>query len=87
MAPTVSIFYGTTVSINYRDHNPPHCHAKYGEFKAIYNLETGDMIKGNFPKGQKKMLEKWIKRYKKELLKNWELASKGKQTFKISGRI
>jgi len=27
--PTISIFYGIKISINYNDHHPPHFHAEY----------------------------------------------------------
>jgi hypothetical protein len=33
--PLISSFYGILVYIYYRDHNPPHIHAKYNEFEAI----------------------------------------------------
>lgn len=33
----------------FNDHNPPHFHAEYGEFKAIVDLEN-ETIKGNMPK-------------------------------------
>ena len=87
MAPIISVFNGITVSINYRDHNPPHIHVQYGEFKAIYNIKTGERINGNLPTEQHKIVVKWARQNLQKLLKNWELASNGKQTFKIRGGI
>lgn len=29
--PVVSRFFGIVISLNYRDHNPPHFHASYGD--------------------------------------------------------
>ena len=31
-----SRFFGVVVTINYDDHNPPHFHAEYQGFEAIY---------------------------------------------------
>lgn len=87
MAPIISIFNGITVSINYRDHNPPHCHAKYGEFVATYNLKTGEIMEGSFPKKQNKRVRKWARQNQKELLENWKLARSGQQTFRIPGEL
>lgn len=36
--PEISNFYGIQVYINFREHNLPHFHAKYAEFKIIVRL-------------------------------------------------
>ena len=33
-----------------KDHNPPHFHAKYGEFIGIINIQTGELMEGELPK-------------------------------------
>lgn len=37
--PTISMFYGIVIRMYYDDHNPPHFHAFYGDYKAIFNLK------------------------------------------------
>lgn len=37
--PEISSFYGIRVYINFREHNPPHFHAEYAEFKIIVYLD------------------------------------------------
>lgn len=32
--PEISRFYGIIIAIYYNEHNPPHFHAKYGEYIA-----------------------------------------------------
>ena len=32
--PSISRFFGIIIYFYYRDHNPPHFHAVYGEFEA-----------------------------------------------------
>jgi hypothetical protein len=47
--PEVSRFLGIVVYLNINEHNPPHFHAKYGDFQVSIDIETG-IIKGEFPK-------------------------------------
>ena len=46
--PTISMFYGILIRMYYNDHKPPHFHAFYGEYKAIFNFE-GELIDGDMP--------------------------------------
>ena len=72
--PEISRFFGMIITINYRDHNPPHFHAEYQGYEAIYNIKTAKKIKGQFPPSLNKILEKWARQYRKELLKSWDKA-------------
>jgi hypothetical protein len=36
--PEISEFYGISVEIRYKDHNPPHFHAAYGDIKRYLTL-------------------------------------------------
>jgi len=37
--PTISVFYGIIIRMYYDDHNPPHFHAFYGDYKAIFDFD------------------------------------------------
>jgi hypothetical protein len=39
--PTISQFYGISIRMFYDDHEPPHIHARYNEFRARFDIETG----------------------------------------------
>lgn len=39
--PTISMFYGILIRMYYDDHNPPHFHAFYGNYKARFSIEGG----------------------------------------------
>jgi len=39
----------------FNEHNPPHFHAKYGEYKIIVYIESG-VVEGKFPKRALKMV-------------------------------
>ena len=73
--PVVSQFLGIIISIYYNEHNPPHFHAKYGEYKIIVHIHTG-VVEGKFPKRALKHILEWYELHKDELLEDWELCAK-----------
>ena len=42
--PTISMFFGFTVQMYWRDHPPPHVHVFYGGAEALIAIETGTII-------------------------------------------
>lgn len=38
--PELCSFYGISIRINFRDHNPPHFHALYGEHEAVIEINS-----------------------------------------------
>jgi len=58
----------------YNEHNPPHFHAKYGEFKAEIDIRTLQILKGELPKRAKSMILEWADDHREELMQDWELA-------------
>ena len=57
----------------YRDHNPPHFHAIYGEQEITVEIETGS-IDGRFPKRALAATLEWLELHREELLQNWQFA-------------
>jgi hypothetical protein len=51
--PEVSRFYGIIIALYYNEHNPPHFHAKYGEFQAEIDIRTLQILNGEIPKRAK----------------------------------
>ena len=49
--PTISMFYGIIIRLYFApgEHNPPHFHAFYSEFKASVDIRTGEVIEGSLP--------------------------------------
>jgi hypothetical protein len=58
------------------DHNPPHFHAVYGEYSAMFNFE-GDILEGDFPPKQARFVKVWAQLRQEELNTDWFLARKG----------
>lgn len=81
--PTISMFYGIIIRMYYDDHNPPHFHAFYGDYKAIFNFE-GELVEGNLPKTKVKLITAWTLIHKDELLANWELAKNSEKLYDIN---
>jgi len=68
--PELSRFFGIAIFINFNEHNPPHFHAKYGDFKIIVQIKTG-IVEGKFPNNELKKVLEWYEIHKDELLQNW----------------
>lgn len=81
--PTLSMFYGIIIRMfNNNEHNPPHFHAQYQNFNAVFDMD-GELIKGEMPKKQIKLISAWAEIHRDELLANWELAITDQPLYKI----
>ncbi len=83
--PTISMFFGIIIRMycDKADHNPPHFHAYYNEFKAIVDIRKCEIIQGNLPKKQGKLVLAWAEIHQEELLADWQLSTNGELPFKI----
>jgi hypothetical protein len=69
--PEISRFLGIIIFMNFNEHNPPHFHAKYGDYQIVVQIETG-VIEGKFPKRALSHVLEWYEIHKDELIKNWQ---------------
>ncbi len=83
--PTISMFFGIIIRmyLGKKEHNPPHFHAYYQEFKGTFDIEKCSLIDGNIPVKQKKLIEAWAELHKEELLADWNLAVNNELPYKI----
>ncbi len=83
--PTISMFYGLIIRMYYSpgEHPPPHFHAYYNEFKAIIDIQTCEVMDGNLPGRQRKLVLAWSELHQDELMANWKLLMGGEEPFKI----
>ena len=85
--PIISMFYGIIIRmflLDNRHHNLPHVHAKYSEFEASISIQEGEVLAGELPRKQLRLVQAWIEIHQEELLADWELASQGETIFKIT---
>lgn len=83
--PTISTFYGILIQMYYEDHPPPHLHARYNEFKARYNIATGELLSGELPRQAHRLVQEWIGLNKDALAANWSRMENGEQMEYIQG--
>lgn len=83
--PIISIFFGIVIRINFGDHNPPHLHAAYGDFEALFDIRNGKIIAGRLPRREARYVLEWIVKHRVDLMLNWDLAVSGQPTFRIEG--
>jgi len=84
--PTISMFYGIIVMMFYKDnrqHNLPHIHIRYQNDKAVIDIQSGDVLDGEFPPKQLRLVQAWVEIHKDELLADWDLAVAGETPYKI----
>ncbi|MDD4976800.1 MAG: DUF4160 domain-containing protein [Bacteriovorax sp.] len=81
--PTISDFYGIKIYMYWDEHNPPHFHAEYAEFKAIISINESVATKGFLPSKQLKLVLAWSEIHSIELLKNWNLAQNRSSLIRI----
>lgn len=81
MTPTISTELSYECIIT-REHNPPHFHASYQGYNAVFSFD-GEVTDGEMPKKQQKIIAAWAEIHKEELLANWELAMSEQPLYKI----
>ncbi len=81
--PTISMFRGIKIYMNWREHQPPHFHAKYGDNEVLVSIQDLEVIEGSIPSKQLKMLLGWAAFHQEELMENWQLAENKQELFAI----
>lgn len=71
--PVISRFCGITLKMYLRqkEHNPPHLHAVYGEYYGVFSLYDTEMLEGDMPWKQQKMIMEFIEYYQDILIEMW----------------
>ena len=80
--PEISRFLGIIIYMYYDEHNPPHFHAKYGNYEIVVEITSG-VVKGQFPKRALRAVLEWLDLHKEELLQDWKLALQDQPLNKI----
>ena len=71
--PEISRFLGIVIAMYYRDHEPAHFHAKYGEYEVKVRIEDG-LVEGFFPRRALRHVLEWWELRQEELQGDWTLA-------------
>jgi hypothetical protein len=82
--PTISTFYGIYIFMFFRDHAPPHFHVKYGEYKALIDIQRLTLIEGQLPRRALNLSLDWAELHQSELLEDWHLCQNMMQPKQIA---
>ncbi|MFW6163560.1 MAG: DUF4160 domain-containing protein [Planctomycetota bacterium] len=81
--PEISRFYGIIIAMYYRDHPPPHFHAKYAGQTGVFSISELRLIEGRLPRRVVSLVLEWAFEHRDELMQDWELAMARKPLRKI----
>lgn len=72
--PKISEFFGIAIYMYYREHQPPHFHAIYGDEEALVGIESLSVIAGRLSPRAVGLVMEWASLHRDELLENWRMA-------------
>ena len=71
--PTVAIVEGANLLMYANDHAPPHFHVLFAEHRAVIDIQTLKLSRGELPRAKLKAITKWAAPRRMRLLKAWEV--------------
>lgn len=72
--PEISRFLGIIIVMYYQEHNPPHFHVRYNEYKAAISINDLALLKGRLPPKVFGLVIEWASQHQNELIEDWKLA-------------
>lgn len=70
--PEICRFLGIVISMYFDEHNPPHFHVRYNEYRAIVSISNLNILDGHLPAKVRGLVEEWAEQHREELLNMWE---------------
>ena len=80
--PEISRFYGIVITMYNSEHNPPHFHIRYNDYRATMDINTGE-LNGNLPRRGVNLVYEWYDQHKEDLKNNWLRMEKGEEIIEI----
>jgi hypothetical protein len=74
--PELSRFFGIRVSMyseHGKRHHRPHLHAVYQRAKVVLAVDTIEVLAGQLPRRQQRLLEGWAELHQQELIDAWNM--------------
>jgi len=57
--PVICNFLGIVISMYFNEHNPPHFHIRYNEFRAVVSIRSLNVMRGHLPARVRGLVEEW----------------------------
>jgi hypothetical protein len=74
VVPEISRFLGIVIAMYFKEHNPPHFHAKYGGQTGVFSIADLRLIEGQLHPRVVSLVLEWAFQHRDELLDDWRLA-------------
>ena len=87
--PVMSMSHGILIrmyTLDTEHHHLPHLHARFAEFEASVGIGDGELLAGELPRRQMRLVQAWVELDEDELMADWLLASSGQKRFRIDSR-
>jgi hypothetical protein len=78
--PELSRFFGIVISMYseiHTRHHQPHFHAYYQESSASIGFDPVEVLAGDLPRTQRRLVEAWAELHRDELIMNWRALQAG----------
>ena len=84
--PVISMFYGIIIRMYFlvnQHHSVPQIHARYSGSEASIRIDDGEVLAGELPRKQLRLVQAWIELHRDELMADWDLALAGENPYRI----
>jgi hypothetical protein len=81
--PELSRFLGILILMYFDDHNPPHFHVRYNDYRAIISIDELKVLEGHLPARILGLVIEWGVLHRDDLMRNWNMVKDTGEYFKI----
>jgi len=57
---------GIAISMYFDEHNPPHFHVRYNEYRAVVSIRNLNVLDGHLPAKVRGLVEEWAEQHQDE---------------------
>jgi hypothetical protein len=65
-------------------HHTPHFHAYYQEDVGVFSIEPVELVAGDLPRTQRRLVEAWAELHREELKDDWQRLQAGRPALPIA---
>jgi hypothetical protein len=57
--PEICRFLGIVITMYFSEHDPPHVHVRYNEYRAVMSIDDLNVLAGRLPARVRGLVEEW----------------------------
>jgi hypothetical protein len=81
--PEISRFFGIVIQMFWREHGPPHFHARYVPDRCAIDIQTLHLLSGHLPRRAMALTLEWATLHREALMEDWRLCEMKQNPRKI----